>query len=50
MKLCQSSRCKSYPGNCRSTPVAIVAAGRVTDPSEPARKEFASGKLQPSEP
>src|SRR5688572_6443772 len=47
MKLCLSSRWKSYPGNCRSTPVAIAAAARATDPLMPARKDFASGKLPP---
>jgi hypothetical protein len=50
MKLCSTSRCESYPGICRSTPVAIAAVGRATDPLKPARKEFALGKLQPSEP
>ncbi len=30
MKLCSTSRCKSYPGSCRSAPVAIAAVGRAT--------------------
>ena len=50
MKLFDSSRWKFYPGNCRSTPVAIATTGRVTDTSELAGKEFAIGKLQPNEP
>ena len=41
VKLCDSSRCKSYPGNCRSVPVVIVTAGRATDSSKLTRKESA---------
>jgi hypothetical protein len=40
-KLRDSSRCESYPGNCRSVLVAIVTMGRVTDTSELTRKESA---------
>ena len=41
VKLYDSSRCESYPGNCRSVPVAIVTAGRATDSSKLTRKESA---------
>ena len=50
MKLYESSRCKFYPGNCRSTPVAIATAARVTETLKLARKEVALGNLQTSGP
>jgi hypothetical protein len=41
VKLYESSRCESYPGNCRSVPVAIVTVGRATDLPKLTRKESA---------
>jgi len=34
MKLYQSNKCESCPGNCRSTPVAIATAGKGNRPAE----------------
>jgi hypothetical protein len=50
MKLYQASRWKFYPGSCRSTPVAIATAVRVTEPLKLARKEVAKGNLRTSGP
>ena len=50
MMLYESSRREFYPGNCRSTPVAIATAARVTETLRLARKEVALGNLQTSGP